>query len=137
MNERESTLNELAQGLRPVAEGLAWFDGLAEEEQPVVLRDLTHFCLQARATHEDAVEGVRRSGLRPTHTPAVLATRGRVDHGLWGAALLRPRHERIKAFRLLVQVLALADARRRARHCADGCTHDWHQLKAPDAPFTS
>ncbi|MFD1660906.1 DUF5958 family protein [Streptomyces caeni] len=28
----------------------------------------------------------------------------------------------------------MADTRRRARHCADGCSHEWHHLAArPDA----
>ncbi|MEU6341705.1 hypothetical protein ABZ883_12255 [Streptomyces sp. NPDC046977] len=40
MDERTAGLNELAQGLRPLARG-------------VVLLDLSGFCLQARATVED------------------------------------------------------------------------------------
>ncbi|GGX02443.1 hypothetical protein GCM10010383_35880 [Streptomyces lomondensis] len=121
-------LNELAQGLRPLSQGLAWFEDMAEEEQFVVLRELFQFCVQARAVGEDALEGIRRSGLRPTHTPAVLLARGRIEEQLGKVARLRPRHERIKAFRLLVQVLGLADARRRERFCVDGCGHAWHRL---------
>ncbi|MFD5162226.1 DUF5958 family protein [Streptomyces hawaiiensis] len=128
MDERAVTLNELAQGLRPPAQGLAWFEGLAEDEQGDVLRMLREFCVQARATAEDASEGIRRSGLRPTHTPSVLILAGRFDEQLGKVVALRPRHERIKAFRLLIEVLGLADARRRERYCADGCGHEWHQL---------
>ncbi|MFJ5732390.1 DUF5958 family protein [Streptomyces paradoxus] len=129
MNERAVLLNELAQGLRPPAEGVTWFEGLDEDEQHEVLLTLREFCVQARATGEDASEAVRRSGLRPTHTPSVLIlAAGRIDQQLGKVAALRPRHERIKAFRLLVHVLGRADARRRERYCAEGCGHDWHQL---------
>ncbi|MEU1593016.1 DUF5958 family protein [Streptomyces sp. NPDC005708] len=36
MHERQVILNELAQGMRPVSEGLAWFAGLEEEQQRLV-----------------------------------------------------------------------------------------------------
>ena len=131
MDERAVLLNELAQDLRPQVEGIAWFEGLGEDEQHEVLLTLREFCVQARATGEDASEAIRRSGLRPTHTPSVLVLAGRIDQQLGKVAALRPGHERIKAFRLLVRVLGLADARRRERYCAGGCGHDWHQLGGP------
>ncbi|MEU9291624.1 DUF5958 family protein [Streptomyces sp. NPDC048275] len=37
---------------------------------------------QVRAVTEDGSESIRRAGLRPTHTPAVLITRGRIDQQL-------------------------------------------------------
>ena len=40
-----------------------------------------------------------------------------------------PPDERVKAFRLLVALLGVADDRRRRRFCADGCGHAWHHLK--------
>lgn len=130
MHGHARVLNELAQGLRPFPEGLAWFEGLDEEQQSVVLRDLGSFCHQAHPTHEEALEAVRLSGLRPTHTPCVLIVRGRADEQAGRVATLRPRHERVKAFRLLVRLLAVADARRR-RSCAGRCGHEWHRLADP------
>lgn len=69
MYERAVVLNELAQGIRPVTQGVDWFAGLASEEQFEALRDLAGFCIQARATSEDGAESIRRAGIRPTHTP--------------------------------------------------------------------
>ncbi|MEU8685585.1 DUF5958 family protein [Streptomyces sp. NPDC048611] len=66
MHERELIINELAQGMRPIPQGVAWFAGLAEDEQRLVLRELTLFCLQARATQQDAEEALARSGIRRT-----------------------------------------------------------------------
>ncbi|MET9735162.1 DUF5958 family protein [Streptomyces sp. NPDC006458] len=130
MNERDVLLNELAQGLRPMSEGIEWFDGLGQEEQSEVLLFLGHHCVQASAASEDAQEAIRRAGLRPTHTPAVLISRGRIDEQLGRIAGLVPMDERRKAFRLLIAVLTIADARRRERFCSDGCSHWWHRLSA-------
>ncbi|MGW7067299.1 DUF5958 family protein [Streptomyces sp. NPDC054855] len=131
MNERDLLLNELAQGLRPMPEGVAWFDGLDPAEQSEALLHLRHHCVQARAVAEDAQESIRRAGLRPTHTPAVLiSSPGRIDHQLGKIAGLTPLDERRKAFRLLIAVLTVADTRRRERFCSGGCGHWWHNLSA-------
>ncbi|WP_327380701.1 DUF5958 family protein [Streptomyces sp. NBC_01207] len=128
MTERDIILNELAQGLRPMSQGIEWFDAHAPQEQSEVLLFLRHHCMQARAVTEDGPESIRRAGLRPTHTPAVLITRGPIDQQLGKIAGLTPVDERRKAFRLLVAVLAVADERRRERFCSDGCGHWWHRL---------
>ncbi|MEV0115906.1 DUF5958 family protein [Streptomyces sp. NPDC050844] len=132
MDERDLLLNELAQGLRPMPEGVEWFDGLDSAEQSKVLLFLSHHCVQARAVAEDAEESIRRAGLRPTHTPAVLISRGQINHQLGKIAGLTPLDERRKAFRLLIAVLAVADTRRRERFCSGGCGHWWHSLSAAD-----
>ncbi|MFE7789732.1 DUF5958 family protein [Streptomyces sp. NPDC057460] len=132
MTERDVMLNELAQGLRPMSQGVEWFDALGPEEQSEALLFLCHHCVQARVVAEDGPESIRRAGLRPTHTPAVLITRGRIEHQLGKIASLTPLDERRKAFRLLVAVLAIADGRRRKRFCSDGCGHWWHRLFAAD-----
>ncbi|MGW0653516.1 DUF5958 family protein [Streptomyces umbrinus] len=130
MTERDVMVNELAQGLRPMSQGIEWFDALRPEEQSETLLFLRHHCVQARAVTEDGPESIRRAGLRPTHTPAVLITRGRMEHQLGKIAALTPLDERRKAFRLLVAVLAIADGRRRDRFRAGGCGHWWHRLSA-------
>jgi hypothetical protein len=127
MNERAVILNELAQRIRPLDQGVEWFEGLEDAEQFAVLRDLAQFCLQARATGQDAPESIRRAGIRPTHTPAVLLTRGRLAEQL-AKIINLPRDERVKAFRLLVALLGVADQRRRHRWCAAGCQHAWQHL---------
>ena len=129
MDERTIGLNELAQGLRPLGQGVEWFEDLATDEQFEVLRDLSGFCIQARATVDDGPESVRLAGIRPTHTPAVLIARGQLP-GQLEKIINLPQDERVKAFRLLVALLGVADMRRRERTCADGCTHAWHQLAA-------
>ncbi|MEV3921348.1 DUF5958 family protein [Actinomadura coerulea] len=129
MDETSLVLNMLAQGLRPAADGIAWFEALTSDQQHDALLKLAAFCTQAGATSEDATEAIRRAGIRPTHTPAVLLSRGRAMNQLAKVVNL-PGHERSKSFRLLVALLSIADDRRQTRHCSDGCTHDWHQLRS-------
>ncbi|MCY0939669.1 DUF5958 family protein [Streptomyces sp. H34-S4] len=128
MYERDVMLNELAQGLRPMSQGIEWFDALGPDQQSETLWYLHHHCIQARAVEEDGPESIRLSGLRPTHTPAVLITRGRINQQLVRICALTPPDERRKAFRLLTAVLAVADARRRELRCSGGCGHWWHNL---------
>ncbi|WP_435222556.1 DUF5958 family protein [Streptomyces sp. Tue6028] len=122
----EVILNELAQGRRPSVEGVEWFEGLSKDDQRKVLHALVLFCEQARAREDDVPESIARSGIRPTHTPAVMVTKWR-----FGMAQL-PAYELTKSFRLLVALFSIADTRRRTLHCAGECGHAWHNL--PDLP---
>ncbi|WP_326666943.1 DUF5958 family protein [Streptomyces canus] len=55
----EVVLNELAQGLRPTAEGVDWFEVLSEDDQRKVVHALVLFCGQAHAR--------RRGRVRPSY----------------------------------------------------------------------
>lgn len=120
-----------------MSQGIEWFDSLDRDGQSEVLVFLRHHCLQARAVDEDGPESIRRAGLRQTHTPAVLITRGRIDQQLGKIAALTPVDERRKSFRLLIALLAIADARRRERFCSGGCGHWWHQMSPADPAVRS
>ncbi|MPY35184.1 hypothetical protein FNH09_29255 [Streptomyces adustus] len=126
----EVILNELAQGLRPTAEGVEWFEGHSEDDQRKVLHALVLFCHQARACEDDVPESIARSGIRPTHTPAVMLAKWR-----FGMPDL-PAHELGKSFRLLVALFGIADTRRRTLRCAGGCGHEWHNLPNPPTDRT-
>ncbi|MGR4877893.1 DUF5958 family protein [Streptomyces sp. LARHCF249] len=117
---------------RPGSGAAASYYSLSPEERSETMLFLRHHCEQARADDEDGPESIRRAGLRPTHTPAVLITRGPINRQLGKIVSLTPVDERRKAFRLLVAVLSVADERRRERFCAGGCGHWWHNLSAAD-----
>ncbi|MER5941603.1 DUF5958 family protein [Streptomyces sp. NPDC001928] len=65
-----------------MSQGIDWFDGRGPEEQSETLLFLRHHCVQVRAVIRHGPESIRRAGLRPTHAPAVLITRGRIDQQL-------------------------------------------------------
>ncbi|MFC5198297.1 DUF5958 family protein [Streptomyces kaempferi] len=119
------TVSKLKLKLRPTAEGVEWFEGLLEDDQRKVLHALVLFCGQARARKDDVPESIARSGIRPTHTPAVMLTKWR-----FGMEVL-PAYELTKSFRLLVALFSVADTLRRTLYCADGCGHEWHNLSDP------
>ncbi|GGW45581.1 DUF5958 family protein [Streptomyces bobili] len=121
----EVILNELAQGLKSPAEGVEWFESLPEHDRRETLHALALFCGQARAREQDVPESIARSGIRPTHTPAVMLTKWR-----FGMAAL-PAYELTKSFRLLVALFTIADTRRRTLYCAGECGHAWHNLPDP------
>jgi hypothetical protein len=124
-------LNRIAQGTVPLEEGLAWFEGLDASDRFAVLRELASYCHQAHPHLEEGALAIERSGLKPTFTPCVLLQKAIVpERAVWRIAAL-PTDEQLKAFRLLMTLLTIADARRRATQCKDGCSHEWHALEPP------
>ncbi|GIF06910.1 hypothetical protein Asi03nite_44480 [Actinoplanes siamensis] len=95
------------------------------DERRDVLRELAGYCLQAKAVSEDAAQSIAQSGVKPTATPAVLISRGRLRDQLAKIGNL-PEAEMEKSFRILLALLSIADSRRREVDCANGCTHSWH-----------
>lgn len=65
--ERDIILNELAQGLRSMSQGIEWFDTHGPKGQAEILLFLRHHCVQARAVTEDGPESIRRAGLPDAH----------------------------------------------------------------------
>lgn len=125
----EVRLNRIAQGLAPSDEGARWFDALEEGERRDVLRALVAMIKQAHPGPDEVSAAIVASGLRPTHTPAVMLAAGPTGPATGRIANLRPE-EQPRAFQLLVALLGVADAARRRRDCRAGCTHWWHHLEA-------
>jgi hypothetical protein len=61
------------------------------------------------------------AGLKPTLTPCVVVSRAPVPAKAFHKILSLPE--------LLLGLLTVADARRRATQCAQGCSHEWHHLQ--------
>ncbi|MFI8103811.1 DUF5958 family protein [Streptomyces sp. NPDC086023] len=123
----EVVVNGVAQGLRSLDDAVAWFSGLSPAHRETVLRDVAGYAMQAHITPADGREGVLRSGVKPTANPAVMVC---LDPPRYGFHRLPP-DEHVRAFRVLVSVFAVADARRRETYCKGACGHPWHRLPAP------
>ncbi|OKK14927.1 hypothetical protein AMK09_26465 [Streptomyces sp. CB02488] len=122
--ETEQVVNEIAQGLRTLDDGTAWFSGLSLAGRQEVLREVGGYVMQAHITAADGCAGVARSGVKPTANPSVMIC---MDPPRYGFAKL-PDDEHVKAFRVLVSVFAVADTRRRETDCKGTCGHAWHHL---------
>lgn len=123
----EVFVNELAQGLRPMHEGFAWFGSLDEQRKRAVLREVAAYIAQAGGQPDDLVAALQVSGIKATSTAAVLLSKPALPIQLAKVANL-PEPELERAFPLVVALLGVADHRRRQAGCGSGCNHWWHQL---------
>jgi hypothetical protein len=124
-------LNQIAQGFLPWSVGVSWFTGLSSSERASVLRDLAYIASQAHPLAGEVEHAIDAAGLKRTFTPCVLVSKARAPEKAFHKVLSLPEAEWEKSFRLLLGLLSVADARRRASQCAEGCSHEWHQLRGP------
>ncbi|MEU3188134.1 DUF5958 family protein [Streptomyces sp. NPDC006923] len=127
MKESERIINEIAQGLVQLEEGVRWFSALESAQQKAVLREVVNYSMQAHATVEDGRKGLARSGVKPTANPAVMIVREPLPDRM-AKIINLPDSENVKAFRVLVSTFSVADARRRETECQGTCSHAWHNL---------
>ncbi|WP_374206801.1 DUF5958 family protein [Streptomyces noursei] len=123
----ERIINEFAQGLRSLEDSVAWFSSLEQVEQKSVLHEVVRYVMQAHATVNDAREGLLRSGVKSTMTPAVLIVREPILEKM-GKIINLPPGEYVKSWRVLLSTFAVADTRRREMECRGTCSHAWHNL---------
>lgn len=123
----ERMINEVAQELHSLEEGVEWFSAFAPEEQKSVLREIALYLMQAHVTVEDGRKGLEKSGVKATMTPAVLIVREPILEQI-GKIERLPQQENLKAFRVLMSTFAVADTRRRETECRGACSHAWHNL---------
>ncbi|MHC3817900.1 DUF5958 family protein [Streptomyces sp. DT9] len=123
--ETEQVVNEIAQGLRTLDDGTAWFSGLSLAVRQEVLREVGGYVMQAHITAADGCAGVARSGVKPTANPSVMIC---MDPPRYGFAKL-PDDEHVKAFRVLV----LRVRRRRYSTQGDGLQGHLRARMAPPA----
>lgn len=122
----EIKINQIQQELISQEDAKNWFLSFPTAYQQEILQWLSYMVLQAGAREEDVSLAIAKSKLRPTYTPCVLLTRGRLKEQM--AKLLKlPPSESIKTFFLLMSLLAIADARRYCKYCHYGCSHWWHR----------
>ncbi|MEV7526741.1 DUF5958 family protein [Streptomyces sp. NPDC091371] len=99
-HETEQVVNEIAQGLRTLDVGAAWFSDLSPAHRQKVLQEVAGYAMQAHITATDGRTGVARSGVKPTANPSVMIC---MDPPRYGFASL-PADEHVTAFRVLVWV---------------------------------
>lgn len=109
-------------------EGVKWFTSLEEADKKEVLREIGRYAMQAHITTRDGREGVAKSGVKPTMTPAVLIVREPILDRM-ATIINLPAAEYTKAFRVLISTFSVADTRRRETECRGACTHEWHNLE--------
>ncbi|MFC9227420.1 DUF5958 family protein [Streptomyces decoyicus] len=128
MEPSERIINEIAQGILPLEEGVKWFSSLEQVEKKAVLHEIVRYVMQAHATTQDGREGLSLSGVKSTMTPAVLIVREPLLERM-GTIINLPPAEYTNSFRVLISTFAVADTRRREVECRGACSHAWHNLE--------
>lgn len=122
----EIAINQIQQELISQQDAKNWFLSFPTEAQQDILQRLSYMALQAGTRETDVSLAIAQSKLRPTYTPCVLLSKGRLKEQMTKLLKL-PVSEFIKIFFLLISLLAIADARRYSKYCQDGCSHWWHR----------
>lgn len=126
----EIVLNQIAQGILPLSDGLDWFMANSPERRQQILLVLADMVYQAHPLQDEVPWAIQEAGLKPTYTPCVLLLKASSDRQRYHRARQiggLPEHEQRKGFLLLLKLLEVADGRRRETTCKSGCTHWWHQ----------
>lgn len=126
----ELQLNRIAQGQVSDSEGCSWFESQQQELQAQTLGLLAGLCQQSHPLAMDVPQAIERAGLKQSFTPCVLLEQAIRPELALSRIIALPVAEYEKAFRLLIALFSIADTRRRATHCKEGCTHTWHNLLA-------
>ncbi len=120
-------LNQTAQGVRPLAELIQWFEMQHRDHQRRILSELCDMIQHSRPRQDDGVQAIKNSGLKPTFTPCILLSRGTDIVRLRKVASL-PEAERTKAMILLLNLFRISDNRRQSQEGADEPElHWWHE----------
>ncbi len=127
MNDRELKINLISQGEESLEEGLKWFDDATEKDRKEIMRSLDLCVHQSHPNKEDIEVGIENSGLKETYSPCVLI-RSKPFNEVRQKILKMPLLDQRRAFIMLISIFSVADARRKSEQCANGCTHEWHNL---------
>ena len=129
MNDRELKINQIAQGLVSMEDGLKWFNDASPEQRVEIMRSLDLCVFQSHPTEDDIEKGIKKSGLKQTYTPCVLILKKPLDQAREQIMSLADLDLR-RSFVLLISVFSVADSRRRETECKGQCSHEWHNMRA-------
>lgn len=127
MNERELKINQIAQGLMSLEDGLKWFDGVTADSRADIMRSLDLCIFQSHPSIDDIEQGIKKSGLKESYSPCVLI-RKKPFNQVRQKILEMPALDLRRGFILLISVFSVADSRRRMTQCKGECGHDWHNI---------
>lgn len=127
LNLEDSILvNQWVQDVKRTSDLLSWFETATDKRKSEILQSLVYLCQQARAVPSDGIEAIACSELNPRRSACVILSKGATTETLNKVASLKFVDGK-DAFLLLLQVLKLADKRRRDQEGGSSCHHWWHR----------
>lgn len=118
-------LNQIAQGINSIEDGVIALEKLPEKMRLKTLHSLHVMLTQAHPTEEEVEPAIEKAALTcysPPWTPSY-------DEDIFGNILFENfrKEEQVKFFRYGMALFQIADARRKITQCKNSCTHWWHQ----------
>tara|TARA_R110000772_G_scaffold20466_2_gene56696 strand:- start:19919 stop:20305 length:387 start_codon:yes stop_codon:yes gene_type:complete len=126
MNEQEIIINQIAQNLISIEDGISWYDSLSDSDKKYVLSKTIFFIEQSHPNDELINKSINNIPLKPTMTPIVLLKTYSLNIAM-GKILKLPEYEYRKSFISLITIFKNSDSHRRDNICKDRCEHYWHQ----------
>ena len=121
-------LNQYVQGVVPRIKIDNWFLSFSEDEKQSLVKSVWLLAVQAQIREDDIPAATSVAGLKPTHTPVVMISKGSVSLHNRGYELSKLSGTLLnQAFFLVLESLALAERRRKEREDPVTCNHWWHK----------
>lgn len=131
--DEEIFINQFVQQLHSSEVMEAWFSDRDHAEKREVILNLLNMVVQAHPTDEEIELAARKLG-KENSPSAVKLMNKRKPYCTYGYELADlPEKELKTGFLLLLTILSMADSRRRATECKDGCSHWWHKDLSDEA----
>jgi len=109
--EQEIMLNKYGQGIITHESLVSSFIEMNTSEQDSFMNDFLFVIMQSKPLNEDIENAIVGSGLKPTFTPCTLLKKG-VDNNNLKKIVQLPENEKLKSFRLLLELYKIAYQRR-------------------------
>lgn len=126
-------LNQYVQGVGQRIDVDNWFSALSEDEKQSVVKSIWVLAVQAQIREDDIPTATLKAGLKPTHTPVVMLSKGNVSLHNRGYGLSKLSGVVLnQAFLLVLESFALAERRRKEKESPAECKHWWHKNLADE-----
>lgn len=109
--EQEIMLNKYGQAIIIHEPLVSSFIEMNTSEQSSFMNDFLFVIMQSKPSNEDIENAIRASGLKSTFTPCTLLKKG-VDNNNLKKIIQLPENEKLKSFRLLLELYKIAYQRR-------------------------
>ena len=121
-------LNQYVQGLVTKDNINDWFGTFEENEKQIIVKDLWMLAIQARVLETDLHPAAKKAGLKMTHVPIVMLSKGDVPFRNRGYRLSELKGTVLtQAFLLVLECFTLAEQRRKQKEGGISCHHWWHK----------
>lgn len=121
-------LNQYVQGIVTRDELKSWFLSLNVIDKQAVVKNTWILAIQAQVRESDIPDATAAAGLKPTHTPVVIASNGNISLHNRGYKLSTLKGTVLnQAFLFVLECFVLAEHRRKEKKGPLECNHWWHK----------